>query len=210
VGSLPYLTDATTDVDAWIAAQIAAIGACVVDGFVAPPLCAELRARLAELRAAGDMRPARVGRAAGAHADAEIRGDRIAWLEGDHAAEHKLLARCDALRCVLNGSLWLGLESFEAHFACYQPGAGYQRHLDRHTDSDARVVSLVIYLVEQWPAGAGGELRLFGLEDGAVDVVPRAGRAVLFLSARFEHEVLPARDERLSIAGWFRRRELGY
>jgi SM-20-related protein len=33
---------------------------------------------------------------------------------------------------------------------------------------------------------------------------------VLFMSARFEHEVLPARDERLSIAGWFRRRELGY
>jgi SM-20-related protein len=29
---------------------------------------------------------------------------------------------------------------------------------------------------------------------------------VCFLSERFEHEVLPATRERLSIAGWFRRR----
>jgi len=29
---------------------------------------------------------------------------------------------------------------------------------------------------------------------------------VIFLSARFAHEVLPAKRERLSIAGWFKSR----
>jgi SM-20-related protein len=210
VVSLPQLTDATADVDAWIAAQIESVGACVVDGFVAPPLCAELRARLADLRGLGRLRPARVGRAAGARADAQIRGDHIAWLESEHMAERELLGRCDTLRVALNRSLYLGLESFEAHFAFYKPGDAYQRHLDRHSDNDARVVSLILYLVKQWPASAGGELRLFGIDRGHADVAPREGRAVVFLSERFEHEVLPARDERLSIAGWFRRRELGY
>ena len=51
----------------------------------------------------------------------------------------------------------------------------------------------------------GGALRLH-LPDGAVDVPPRGGTLVLFLSAEIEHEVLPTTRERLSIAGWFRRR----
>ena len=41
------------------------------------------------------------------------------------------------------------------------------------------------------------------------DVLPRGGTLVVFLSDRFPHEVLPARRERLSLAGWFRRRSLG-
>ena len=36
----------------------------------------------------------------------------------------------------------------------------------------------------------------------------RYGTFVAFLSADFEHEVLPARRERLALAGWFRRRVL--
>jgi len=40
--------------------------------------------------------------------------------------------------------------------------------------------------------------------DAHLDIYPRDGRLVLFLSADFEHEVLPAARERLSVAGWFR------
>ena len=38
------------------------------------------------------------------------------------------------------------------------------------------------------------------------EILPQSGRLVLFLSARFLHEVMPARRERLSITGWFKRR----
>jgi SM-20-related protein len=52
-------------------------------------------------------------------------------------------------------------------------------------------------------------LRLY-LEDGAHrDIFPRAGTLLLFLSAQFEHEVLPATRDRLSIACWMRQRSLG-
>jgi hypothetical protein len=44
---------------------------------------------------------------------------------------------------------------------------------------------------------------------GIVDDMARGGTLVVFLSDRFPHEVLPARRERLSLAGWFRRRSLG-
>ncbi len=43
-------------------------------------------------------------------------------------------------------------------------------------------------------------------EGGARDVAPIGGRLVIFRSDQFEHEVLPARRERLSFTGWFRRR----
>jgi SM-20-related protein len=39
-------------------------------------------------------------------------------------------------------------------------------------------------------------------------VLPQGGRLVAFQSDRFEHEVLPARRERMSFTGWFRRRPL--
>ena len=39
-----------------------------------------------------------------------------------------------------------------------------------------------------------------------VDIFPRAGQLVLFRSAKFWHEVLPARRERFSLTGWLRTR----
>jgi len=35
------------------------------------------------------------------------------------------------------------------------------------------------------------------------DLLPEGGSLVVFLSAGFEHEVLPATRERMSITGWF-------
>ena len=35
-------------------------------------------------------------------------------------------------------------------------------------------------------------------------VIPKANTLVVFMSEEFPHEVLPARKERYSIAGWYR------
>ena len=102
---------------------------------------------------------------------------------------------------------WKASEEVEAHYAIYPPGTRYGRHRDRFRDDDARVLSCVLYLNDAWTHDDGGALRLYD-GDGAIDVLPEGGRLVAFLSADFEHEVLPARRERLSIAGWFRRRVL--
>ncbi|MCY1283166.1 2OG-Fe(II) oxygenase superfamily protein [compost metagenome] len=170
------------------------------------------------LELAGECRsralaPAAVGRGAGQQVREGVRGDRIEWLEaGQSAAVDRYLALMDGLRQALNQGLYLGLEDFESHFACYPPGAFYQRHLDRFRDDDRRTVSALVYLNQDWRPEHGGALRLY-LEqaDGerAHDLAPLGGSLVVFLSAELPHEVLPASRERLSLAGWFRRRGEG-
>jgi SM-20-related protein len=167
----------------------------------------ELREEAGAVQREGRLRPAATGRGS-SRRDAGLRGDSTAWIDplACGAATAAWWSAMDALRVALNRRLLLGMETFEAHFACYPPGAGYARHRDRFADDDARVLSLACYLNTDWPVDAGGALRLH-LPDGARDVAPRAGTVVLFLSDEIEHEVLPATQSRWSIAGWFRRRE---
>jgi SM-20-related protein len=108
----------------------------------------------------------------------------------------------------LNRTLWLGLDDFESHFACYAPSTGYARHLDCFRDDACRTVSAVLYLNQDWLPHQGGALRLHLGSGSAHDIAPVGGRLVLFLSAAIEHEVRPATRARLSLAGWFRRRPL--
>jgi len=142
-----------------------------------------------------------------------VRGDAIQWLERDDPAEAvaMLLERLDQLREALNQRLFLGLIEIEAHFAHYPTGASYRRHLDRFRSDDARTLSAVIHLGEPWRAEHGGELRLY-VEDpdgeSSIDLPPLPGQLVLFLSGEIEHEVLPTRRDRYSVAGWMRRRSL--
>ncbi|MGH8851597.1 MAG: 2OG-Fe(II) oxygenase [Casimicrobiaceae bacterium] len=168
---------------------------------------AALRADARRRDAAGEFRAAGIGRREARAERADIRGDRILWLD-EHspaAAELPLWQALTALRSALNQMLFLGLFSFEGHYALYPAGAFYRRHRDRFRDDDARVVSFVLYLNEGWSAGDGGALRLH-LDDGARDIVPAGGTMVSFLAERFEHQVLPAARDRLAVTGWFRRR----
>ncbi len=189
-----------------VAADLEGPGWHVGDALLPHPLLAAVRRALIFERGDGTLRPALTGRGAGP-IDVGLRGDRTRWLEPGHEAgpTEELLAALDALRIRLNRRLFLGMETLEAHVACYPPGAGYVRHRDSFRDDDARVLSVVIYLNPDWPEDAGGALRLH-LPNGPRDVRPALGTVALFLSAEIEHEVLPAAQSRWSIAGWFRRR----
>ncbi len=174
-----------------------------------PQVVAQLRVRCAVLHDSGILRPAKIGRGAGQHADEDVRGDFISWLEEPKLGiEYTLLERFDALRAALNRELMAGLEDFQGHFALYPPGAAYARHSDRFVGNDVRAISVALYLNDAWSQEQGGALRIYTPGDQAVDVLPEGGRLVAFQSERFEHEVLPANRERMSFAGWFRRRPL--
>lgn len=193
-----------------IADALAGAGLIALPGWLADDQrCALLD--LAQRRSADEqLRPARIGQGDALRSLPEVRGDRIQWLdaERDGAAATAYLARMHALRDALNQRLFLGLMDFEAHFAHYPPGARYARHLDRFRSDDARTLSTVLYLGAHWQAGDGGELRIYPRASGeaAQDLAPLPGLLVLFLSAEIEHEVLPTRVDRYSIAGWMRRR----
>lgn len=188
-------------------------GFVVLPGILPPALVTVLRAELRAQDAAGVFHAAGIGRGSGQQVERRIRGDRIAWLQAGWPAAAAYLALMDGLRLSLNRECFLGLAEYEAHYACYQPGGFYRRHVDRHADTansgqGQRVISTVCYLNEpDWPADTGGELVLYPEGGVPVRVVPEAGTLVVFRSDSIPHEVLAGSRERLSMAGWMRTRD---
>jgi SM-20-related protein len=178
-----------------------------------------LRDDLHRLQSTDQLAPAAIGRRDGRALRNDIRNDATCWLDDPRCGDpaRTLLARFDALRTILNRRLLLGLTDCEAHYAVYPAGGGYARHRDRFRDNDARVVSWVTYLNADWGKNDGGALRLYldnndpesnhlESKDSRSTIIdlPPLGGSLCFLS-ELEHEVLPTRRERLSIAAWFRR-----
>ncbi len=186
-------------------------GLAIVAGFAAALLVGALAAEARRRDAAREFHAGGIGRGIERTQRPDIRGDRICWLDERalSAPEQSLWDTLEALRIALNRRALLGLFSLEAHYAIYPSGAFYKRHRDRFRDDDARALSWVLYLNEAWTVNDGGALRIY-LSDGKTrDVLPAGGTLVCFLADRFEHEVLPTARERLSVAGWFRRRRPG-
>jgi len=105
------------------------------------------------------LTPARVG----ADRDASLlRGDSTSWFlpEALSVAQQAFADRIEVLRIALSRNLLLGLVDSESHYAVYQPGIGYARHLDCLRNNNARVVSAVFYLNDAWQETEGGALRL--------------------------------------------------
>jgi SM-20-related protein len=203
-------TDFEQDCVDLIADGLAGPGWIVVDDFFGRALISALRLDCLHARDSGHFRPAAVGSGKERRSQPGVRGDEICWLQQSTLSDPQrtYLDRFEQLRLALNRTLQLGLFEFESCFARYPAGARYSRHVDQFRGDDRRRLSSVLYLNQNWSALDGGELRLYLDGEGArfEDVSPLGGRLVVFLSARFEHEVLPAKCERISIAGWFKRR----
>ena len=135
-----------------------------------------------------------------------VRTDEICWITGESEAGKAWIDWASRLQSFLNMRLFLGLFSFESHFAHYSPGAYYKRHYDAFRGEANRVLSVVTYLNPGWGNADKGELVLYrdDHDQEGIKVVPLHGTVVVFLSEEFPHEVLPATRDRYSIAGWFR------
>jgi len=169
-----------------------------------------LRAEAGRLFAGDAFSLARIGRGDGVRTAGSTRGGSLCWLDASMPAAAVFMRSMETLRLSLNRDLFLGLDSFEAHYAHYPVGAGYETHVDRHLGSTARVVSAVIYLNADWPKDGGGELVLY--DSGNLPrlvLAPGGGTLILFMSDGTPHEVRKATRERWSIAGWFRTRPTG-
>lgn len=153
------------------------------------------------------FKPAGVGRAQMHATNSAIRSDEISWIESSVGAQGQWLDFAAKLQRHLNRSLMLGLFSFESHFAHYAPGAFYKTHVDAFKGQANRVLSVVLYLNEDWDDENGGEMVLYSDSQPAQilrRVMPERGTLAVFLSEEFPHEVLPANRDRYSIAGWYR------
>lgn len=194
-----------------ITARLAQQGFCITPDFVDQPTLLALAEEAQHRWTQREFRAARIGTGNGLQTDTAIRGDSITWIDQGalSAAQAAYAAQLEQVRLTLNRVLFLGAFDLEFHFARYPIGAYYSKHLDRHTHTQARVVSCILYLNQDWKVEDGGQLRLYltsGDVERHVDVTPHGGTLVTFLSGGFYHEVLPAHRPRLSIAGWMRTR----
>lgn len=156
------------------------------------------------------MKSARIGRGSDTTRDRSVRRDKIAWMQGATAHQAALFEVFESIRNGLNQRLFLGLKRFEAHYATYHSGDFYRKHVDSFQGRASRVVSVVLYLNEDWAPSDGGALQLFN-RDSELEIcgsiLPEMGRMAVFMSEEIPHEVLPANRTRYSIACWFRQDE---
>lgn len=192
-----------------VTTQLSKQGYAIVPAFFSPALMRGLRRELLWRDRRGEFAYAAIGQGVERQQRPDIRGDRTCWLTGDSLAQRRLGMEMEQLRQAVNLSLGLGLFELESHFAIYEPGAGYQRHLDTFSRDAARQLSVVLFLNDDWRVEDGGCLRLWPAPDAAEplpDVLPHIGTLVCFLSADIPHQVCVTQRTRYSIAGWFKRR----
>lgn len=194
--------------------HIAEHGFCVVNDFLPEATVTALANEAQTLKQAEVMQEAGVGRE---HLSVlkEIRSDSIYWLNEDDAtaAQRDYFEQMENLRLNLNQHLYLGLFGLESHLAVYPEGGFYKKHLDcfasQNPHKPQRKISCIVYLNQDWDMQDGGQLKLYLNETDESDkyksllISPLAGRAVIFLSDTFYHEVMPTYKERVSLTGWF-------
>jgi len=158
------------------------------------------------IRGLEGLKEAKIGRGNERQNVSTIRSDKTLWLEGKDESEKVYLTWMESLKQNINKELYLGLHEYEAHFAHYEEGAFYQKHVDVLKGSNKRLLTTVFYLTADWKEGDGGELLIYDEKGQTIleKVEPKIGRMVVFLSDKFPHEVLPSKIDRYSIAGWFR------
>ncbi len=159
----------------------------------------------------GLFKPAAIGRD-NPKIVSDVRSDVIAWLSPEDAgpAGREYLKMMDVLKGKFNEKYFMGLDSYECHFAKYAEGSFYREHMDVKVGVSTRKISTVLYLNPDWKASDGGTLRLYNPErakDLLQGILPTMGRFVTFLSDEIPHEVTESNRERRSLTGWFHKRK---
>lgn len=135
---------------------------------------------------------------------AEIRGDRIRWIDEQCPIGLQYLQQIQQLGEYLNQTLFTGIRRCEAHYAHYPIGFGYQWHSDNPIGRDERVISAVFYLNQHWGDQDGGEILLIDKLGNQQSLQPQGNRLIIF-DSNLRHQVNITHKPRFSIATWLRR-----
>lgn len=137
--------------------------------------------------------------------DTAIRNDKVYWLDRTHNNIHEnaFFDLIDAFVVYLNATCYTGITGYEFHYALYEKGSFYKRHLDQFKSNSSRAFSMIMYLNDNWQIGDGGELCIYQNES-VQTVTPTNGKCIFFKSSELEHEVLCAHKPRMSITGWLK------
>jgi SM-20-related protein len=173
----------------------------IVDHFVRTDIYADLRAHF--LFNLPSFTKAGIGAQNENVVHHDVRGDHTYWLDRQRdLAIESFWCLVDETINIFNRYCFLSLSDSEFHFANYPPRTKYERHLDQFNNRSNRMITVIIYLNEDWQKGDGGELEIF-LKDGSSKIIePVAARCIMFKSANIPHRVLKSNKDRYSLTGW--------
>ena len=177
--------------------------------FLSPDFTEELRNHLTFLIEENKLKRAKIGSSNDVLLDTTIRNDSIYWLDrkNENPTETKFLDFIEEFVQYLNRTCFTGITSYEFHYANYEKGHFYKKHLDQFQNNNQRQFSMICYLNEDWNETDGGELCVYKGDKKEL-ISPTNGKCVFFKSDELEHEVLPTQTDRLSVTGWFKVNEL--
>ncbi|MFK7946637.1 MAG: 2OG-Fe(II) oxygenase [Saprospiraceae bacterium] len=175
------------------------------DNFLNENLANHLKENLLLLFLEKQMKTAGIGNNTKFHKNKLIRSDVIYWLDRKHNNVHENLFfdLIDEFVTYLNRTCYSGITGYEFHYAYYDEGSFYKRHLDQFRDNQSRAYSMIMYLNADWQTKDGGELCIYH-KDTTQIIAPINGKCVFFKSNELEHEVLLNHKPRMSITGWFK------
>ncbi len=178
----------------------------IAPAFLTPELSLGLQQNIKQLQQQEMFTAAGIGNNDVKDIGQKMRGDKIYWLDESHenAFENEFLQQAQDFVDHLNRTCYAGINASEFHYAVYEEGSFYKRHIDQFKNDSNRKFSLITYLNENWQEENGGQLQIYN-NDVVEQILPRSQTAVLFKSDETEHEVIRANRSRMSISGWLKR-----
>ena len=177
----------------------------IAQNFLPSALALHLKENLAALYANKEFQTAGTGNSVLSVQNKLVRSDMIYWLDKKHNDEYEndFFKLMDLFVSHLNSTCYTGITGYEFHYALYETGSFYTKHLDQFRNNDSRKYSMILYLNPDWKKPDGGELRIFH-HNSQQDIAPLNGTSVFFKSSELEHEVLLTNKPRMSITGWLK------
>jgi SM-20-related protein len=177
----------------------------LVQNFLNETLAIQLKENLLNLYSEKQFRAAGVGNNAKLIHDKLMRSDEIYWLDRKHndSSENSFFDLMDRFIYYLNSTCYTGITGYEFHYAMYEKGSFYKRHLDQFRDNNKRAYTMIMYLNDDWKKSDGGELCIYHEKKSQI-ITPVFGKCVFFKSSELEHEVFLSNKSRMSITGWLK------
>ncbi|MEO5948464.1 MAG: 2OG-Fe(II) oxygenase [Chitinophagaceae bacterium] len=204
VNKLPSPLMVTTQFDTLIDTYLSN-KAGIDKNFLSDKLVKGLQQNISQLYSTNKMTQAGIGNATIKDSNQKMRGDKIYWLDktNNNVFEQEFLELAESFIAHLNSSCYTGIHNYEFHYAIYEAGSYYKKHIDQFQSDNKRKFSFINYLNDDWQEADGGQLHLY-YDGGVQKIQPESKTAVFFKSNEMEHEVVLCNRSRMSISGWLK------
>lgn len=193
--------------------QLAENDFTIVDNFLPQEVYANIKSLFIDAIEEEQLTQAGIGTLSKYQIRENIRGDEIMWLNRNDCNEEiaTFFSFIETFIPTVNRSLFTAIKDYEFHLAHYPAGGFYKKHLDQFKERNNRILSVIVYMNDNWQEGDGGELKIYKSEDPSDFelVAPIGNRLAIFRSDSVWHEVLTANKSRKSLTGWLLKQPQG-